>query len=72
MLARLLVEVNLLAPPMAGTDAVKKKMGKLGKLAGMAMEARDADKKQLKERFKFVEELNGGPAGAGLLQDYFG
>ncbi len=72
VLSRLLIEVNLLAPPSAAVGAAEKKMGKLGKLASMAMEARDADKKLLKDRFKFVEELNGGPAGAGLLQDYFG
>jgi type VI protein secretion system component VasK len=71
VLSRLLVETNLLAPPPAGTGAVKKKMGKAGKLLDMAMEARDADKRRLKEQFKFVEDLNGGPAGGGLLQDYF-
>lgn len=71
VLSRLLVETNLLAPPPAGTGAVQKKLGKAGKLLSMAMEARDADKKRLKERFRFVEELNGGPAGGGLLQDYF-
>ncbi|MDB5104505.1 MAG: IcmF-related protein [Fibrobacteres bacterium] len=71
VLARLLAETNLLAPPPAGTGAVEKKLGKAGKLLSMAMESRDADKKRLKEQFKFVEELNGGPTGAGLLQDYF-
>lgn len=71
VLARLLVETNLLAPPPQGTNAVKDKLGKAGKLLDMAMEARDADKRKLKERFKFVEELNGGPAGGGLLQEYF-
>jgi type VI secretion system protein ImpL len=72
VLSRLLVETNLLAPPPAGAqDAVAKKLGKGAKLLSMAMEARDADKKKLKEQFKFVEELNGGPSGAGLLQDYF-
>ena len=71
VLARLLVEVNLLAPPPAGAGAVEKKLGKAGKLLSMALEARDADKKRLKEQFRFVEELNGGPGGAGLLQDYF-
>lgn len=71
VLARLLVETNLLAPPAAGQGAVEKKLGKAGKLLSMALEARDADKKKLKEQFKFVEELNGGASGAGLLQDYF-
>ncbi len=71
VLGRLLTEVNLLAPPSAAANAVEKKLGKLGKLAGMAMEARDADKRQLKEKFKFIEELNGTAAGAGLMQDYF-
>ncbi len=70
-LARLLVETNLLAPPAAGQGAVEKKLGAGAKLLSMALEARDADKKRLKEQFKFVEELNGGAAGAGLLQDYF-
>jgi type VI secretion system protein ImpL len=70
VLSRLLAETNLLAPPPAGTGAVQKKLGKAGKLLSMAMEARDADKKRLKEQFKFVEELNGGAAGAGLLMDY--
>lgn len=71
VLARLLIETNLLAPAPAGTGAVKKKLGKAGKLLSMAMEARDAEKKKLKERFKFIEELNGTASGAGLLQDYF-
>jgi len=70
VLARLLVETNLLAPPPAGTNAIKDKLGKAGNLLSMAMEARDADKKKLKEQFKFVDELNGGAAGAGLLSDY--
>ncbi|MBW8887141.1 MAG: type VI secretion system membrane subunit TssM [Fibrobacteres bacterium] len=71
VLSRLLVETNLLAPPPAGTGAVEKKLGKAGQLLSMALEARDADKRRLKEQFKFVEELNGGPSGGGLLQDYF-
>jgi type VI secretion system protein ImpL len=32
---------------------------------------RDSDKKKLKEKFRFVEELNGVQPGSGLLQDYF-
>ncbi|MDQ2999696.1 MAG: type VI secretion system membrane subunit TssM [Fibrobacterota bacterium] len=71
VLSRLLIETNLMAPPPAGQGAVQKKLGKAGKLLSMAMEARDADKKRLKEQFRFVEELNGGASGAGLLQDYF-
>jgi len=71
VLSRLLIETNLLAPPSAATGAVEKKLGKAGKLLSMALEARDADKRRLKEQFKFVEELNGGPAGGGLLQEYF-
>jgi type VI secretion system protein ImpL len=71
VLSRLLIETNLLAPPPAGAGAVQKKLGKAGKLLAMAMEARDADKRRLKEQFRFVEELNGGPAGGGLLQEYF-
>src|SRR6185436_8357654 len=75
VLGRLLVEVNLLAPPSAGEKAaegaVKKKLGKLGGLVDMAGAARDADKKKLKEKFRFVEELNGLQPGAGILQDYF-
>ncbi len=71
VLARLLTEVNLLAPPSAAQGAVEKKLGKVGKLLDAAMEARDSDKKALKDKFKFVEELNGGAGGAGLLQDYF-
>ncbi|HKP98591.1 MAG TPA: type VI secretion system membrane subunit TssM [Fibrobacteria bacterium] len=71
VLARLLAETNLLVPAPAAQGAVQKKLGKAGKLLSMALEARDADKKKLKEQFRFVEELNGGPSGAGLLQDYF-
>jgi type VI secretion system protein ImpL len=75
VLGRLLTEVNLLAPPAAGEAAAEgaltKKLGKAGKLVGMALEARDADKKKLREKFKFVEELNGLQPGAGILQDYF-
>lgn len=72
VLGRLLIEVNLLAPPSAAQGAIEGKLGKVGgKLASMALESRDADKKQLRDRFKFVEELNGGAGGAGLMQDYF-
>jgi len=71
VLSRLLVETNLLVPPPAGTGAVEAKLGKAGKLLSMALEARDADKRRLKDQFKFVEELNGGPSGGGLLQEYF-
>lgn len=73
MLARLQREVDLLSPPSAGEQAAKKKLGGkfAGKLAGMALEARDADKRKLKERFRFVEELNGTQAGGGLLADYW-
>lgn len=75
VLGRLLVEVNLLAPPTAGEQAaegaVANKLGKAGGLVGMALAERDADKKKLKEKFRFVEELNGVQPGSGLLQDYF-
>ncbi len=73
VLARLQRETDLIVPPGAGEKAVTKKLGsgKLGKLAGMALEARDADKKRLKERFRFVEELNGTQPGGGLLQEYW-
>jgi type VI secretion system protein ImpL len=72
VLARLQKETDLLVPASAGEKAVTKKLGaKVGKLAGMVQEARDAEKKRLKERFRFVEELNGVQAGGGLLQDYW-
>lgn len=73
VLARLQREVDLISPSGAGEQAAEKKLksSKIGKLAGMAMEARDADKKKLKAQFKFVEELNGLQAGGGLLQDYW-
>ena len=72
VLGRLLKETDLIEPPSGAETAAAKKLGKLAKLAEMAMDARTADRKKLKERFRFVEELNGGPAAAGLLQDYFG
>lgn len=73
VLARLQKETDLIVPPGAAEKGAmaKIKSSKVGKLAGMALEARDADKKKLKERFRFVEELNGTVAGGGLLADYW-
>jgi len=69
---RALSEVNLLAPPSDAQKAAEKSKfgaGKLGKLAKMVMENRDADKKRLKEQFRFLEDL-AGANGGGVLQDF--
>jgi type VI secretion system protein ImpL len=73
VLARLQKEVDLIAPPNAADKAVDKKLkaSKYGKLAGMVKNARESDKRKLKERFRFVEDLNGPQAGGGLLADYW-
>jgi type VI secretion system protein ImpL len=73
VLARLQRETDLLGTPGAAEKGAMAKLkgSKAGKLAGMALEARDADKRRLKERFRFVEELNGTSAGGGLLADYW-
>jgi type VI protein secretion system component VasK len=71
VLGRVMSETNPLAPPsQAQATAEKSKLGtgKLGKLAKLVMQNRDADKRKLKEQFRFVEEL-AGPTG-GVLQDY--
>lgn len=72
VMGRVLNEVNLLAPPSQAQQAAEKSKlatGKLGKLAKMAMQNRDADKVKLKDQFRFLEELSGA-AGGGVLQDY--
>ena len=72
VLNRLLAEVNLLAPPSAAEGEAMKKVreSKFNKVAQMAMTARDADKKALREKFRFVEELVGTGGTGGVLQDY--